>query len=284
MDQYLNGGPFSDRAHIFSIACNSLRNIQNGSKSESIIMGGGSGSGKTTNAFHLMRFLTTESRSKKVTCDHINALQIILNRLGSAQTLKNESSTRFGYAVRFLYKSGVLQGFKLDQVLPLEISRLILQRNSEKSFAVLYQLCEGLPDKEKFGITDSKQFFYLNQGKSNAQNQVENDSFKEFNSALKTIGFSEHQRSIIYKLLSTVLHLGNVYFKTVINSEGSESVEIANESELKWVSHLLEVDIQDLKNLLLTQKEIMKPENEYDDSEKTKTVSVSSIDKALDIR
>ena len=65
-------------------------------------------------------------------------------------------------------------------------------------------------------------------------------------------------------------------------SDGGEIVEIANESELKWISHLLEVDVKDLKKVFLTTSQ-----SKSDDLEGRPLLhyqAVTSIEKALDIR
>lgn len=286
VDQYINNGPFSDQAHVFSISNNALKNIKNGSKSETIIVNGDSGSGKTTNAFHMMRYIALSGRNKDINCTHISAIQVVLNRLSSAKTLKCGNSTRCGYLIKFLYKNNMLRGFNLKSILPLEIGRLTLQKNGERSFSIFYQLCEGLDDilKEQYGLKDAKNYFYLNQGRIHLNKAVESEKFDEFHQSLKILGFSDHQRELIYKLLSVILHLGNIYFKNTMTTEGNDIVEIANESELKMISHLLSVDYDDLKNIFLTQTEPSKPEDDYSDNPKIKTIPIKSIEKALDIR
>uniref|UniRef100_A0AC34GW55 Myosin motor domain-containing protein n=1 Tax=Panagrolaimus sp. ES5 TaxID=591445 RepID=A0AC34GW55_9BILA len=71
VEQYLKNGPFANETHIFSVANQALRNVNNGSSQETMLFSGNSGSGKTTNAFHTMQFLAAASNKKKVTCDHV---------------------------------------------------------------------------------------------------------------------------------------------------------------------------------------------------------------------
>uniref|UniRef100_A0AC34Q1U1 Uncharacterized protein n=1 Tax=Panagrolaimus sp. JU765 TaxID=591449 RepID=A0AC34Q1U1_9BILA len=282
VDQYLNGGPFSSSAHIFSVGCILLNNIKKGSKKEFVVLTGNSGSGKTVNAYHLMRFLSSAAKNEKITSKHISALQIILDRFAGAKTLRSNNSTRCAILYQYFYQNSYLKGMKLSCVLPLELNRLVLQKSGEGNFSIFYQLCAGLTfdDREKLGIKGANQFFYLNQGKSNIVVQNEAELFAEFDAAMKYIKFSEHQRNIVYKLLAVILHLGNLYFRE--SPTNSDIVEVANESELKWIAFLLEVDVEKLRNLLLMQTK--KCKDEYNENVIYENVPVTSIDKALDIR
>uniref|UniRef100_A0A7E4VMD7 Myosin motor domain-containing protein n=1 Tax=Panagrellus redivivus TaxID=6233 RepID=A0A7E4VMD7_PANRE len=283
IEQYYKNGPFSDKAHIFSTANEALKNVQNGSTNENIVFGGTSGSGKTTNAFHVMRFLTTVARNKQITCQHINALQTIFESLGVAKTIKNDKATRFGYAVQFLYKKGELSGLNVTGVLPLEVGKLTSHRAGESSFPILYQLCHGLnaEKKDKLGLKDASKYFYLNQVENRKPAVSYAEDHVRFEAALKTIGFSENQSDIIYRLLAVVLHVGNIYFKSKTIAGGKQTIEIANESELKWIAHLLEIDWLELKTVFLSSP--VKSDNDLDDAPPQPAV-VTSIDKVLDIR
>ena len=54
-------------------------------------------------------------------------------------------------------------------------------------------------------------------------------------------------------LTSSVLHLGNVYFHRKQLRHGQEGVEIGSLAEIKWASHLLQIDAEGIKRALTTK-------------------------------
>ncbi|KHJ96968.1 myosin head, partial [Oesophagostomum dentatum] len=210
-----------------------------------IILSGESSSGKSFNAYQVMKYLAT-SRNSKVTVKHIDAIATIFNSFGCAKTVKNENATRFGCCLDLLYHKNVLSGLSLRTTLPLETIRVVSQKPGERNFNVFYELCSGLsPDaKASCGIREQQKFFYLTQGKVAENVRDDAANFARLDSSLEIVGFSDEQRQIIYKTLATVLHLGNMYFRQRRNTEDeSEYVEVSNDVELKWASFLLDVDM-----------------------------------------
>ena len=83
------------------------------------------------------------------------------------------------------------------------------------------------------------------QGKCKTDPLEERRKFNGLSEALSILGFSEDQKGLIYRVLSSVLHLGNLYF----HSLDDQLAEIANPKELRWVSLLLEVEYDLLKDM-----------------------------------
>lgn len=48
----------------------------------------------------------------------------------------------------------------------------------------------------------------------------------------------------------TVLHLGNIYFHRKQLRHGQEGVEIGSDAEIKWASHLLQIDVEGIRRAL----------------------------------
>uniref|UniRef100_A0A8R1HLW9 Uncharacterized protein n=1 Tax=Caenorhabditis japonica TaxID=281687 RepID=A0A8R1HLW9_CAEJA len=246
------------KCHIFGIAKNALAKVSTlSSNSETIVFGGESGSGKSYNATKAFRFLTSQPNSK-ITPKQADAIQSVFRSFGCAKTLKNEEATRYGCSIDLLYRRNVLSGLHLRYTVPLEVSRLISQKPGERNFNVFYEIYHGLNDemKSKFGVKGLQKFFYINQGNSTENIQHDEDHFKVLEEALAVLGFSEDHRTSIYKLITTILHIGNIYFRTKRNPNiEQELVEIGNTSEVKWIAFLLEVDYDKLINFLLPNME-----------------------------
>jgi len=71
---------------------------------------------------------------------------------------------------------------------------------------VFYELLAGLDEEEKlkYGLLEANKYFYLNQGR---------------NCIIEILGFTKQEQDTIFKMLASVLHVGNIYFvkKQVIN-------------------------------------------------------------------
>ncbi|CAL2049495.1 unnamed protein product [Caenorhabditis brenneri] len=250
--------PSFKKCHVTGMAKNALdKIISMSSNAETIVFSGESGSGKSYNAFNVFKFLTSQPKSK-VTTKHSIAIELVFKSFGSAKTLKNDEATRFGCSMDLLYKRNILTGLNLKYTVPLEVPRLISQKPGERNFNVFYEIYHGLNDemKAKFGIKGLQKFFYINQGNSTENIQSDVNHFKALEDALHNLGFSDDHCISIYKVISTILHIGNIYFRTKRNPNVEHDVvEIGNMSEVKWVAFLLEVDIDLLVNFLLPKSE-----------------------------
>lgn len=98
----------------------------------------------------------------------------------------------------------------------LERSRVVFQPTTERNYHIFYQLCAGAPLKERKDLgldTDINKFNYLKQGgpTSTPINGVDDaEEFRQTQHALSTIGISVEKQWAVFKLLSALLHLGNV--------------------------------------------------------------------------
>ncbi|CAD6189023.1 unnamed protein product [Caenorhabditis auriculariae] len=268
-----HAGP-NKQSHIYGVARAALaRIIDNASTTESIVLGGESASGKSFNAREVFRYFASQSNSR-ISLKEADAIHTVLRSFGCARTLKNDAATRFGYSLDLLYQKSQLSGINLKYTLPIEVSRVVAQKPGERNFNIFYEIYHGLHDdaKNAFGIRDLQMFFYLNQGKTTSNVQEDEDRFDALDNALGMIGFSEDHRLNIYKIVSTILHIGNIYFRM---KKGTEYLEIGNSSEIKWIAFLLELEYDDLKNSLLQRS---------GREEGDEPIPIASISAALDNR
>ena len=70
-------------------------------------------------------------------------------------------------------------------------------------------------------------------------------------SALQVLSFSTEECETIYKILASILHLGNIYFHRKQLKHGYEGVEIGSEVEIKWAAHLLQLSVTGIKKARL---------------------------------
>ncbi|CAB4053994.1 MYO15 [Lepeophtheirus salmonis] len=79
-----------------------------------------------------------------------------------------------------------------------------------------------------------------------------------------------------FKVLSSVLHLGNVYFNRKHFRNGVEGVDVGSNVEIKWAAHLLQLNSNDVEQVLTSR---LSPE-----SLREPIIVPMNIDQALDVR
>lgn len=159
------------------------------------------------------------------------------------------------YGYFFLFNSGVIVGGRVTQYL-LEKSRIVTQAAEERNYHVFYELLAGLDQqlRDKYGLLTPDKYFYLNQGGScEIDGKNDTEDFKALLSAMQVLGFTSEEQDTIFKILSSVLHLGNVYFHRKPMRHGQEGVEVGSDAEIRWAAHLLQVNADGIIRALTTK-------------------------------
>jgi myosin-5 len=131
----------------------------------------------------------------------------------------------------------------------LERSRVVFQPLTERNYHIFYQLCAGAPLKERKDLgldTDITKFHYLKQGgpTSTPINGVDDaEEFRQTQHALSTIGISVEKQWAVFKLLSALLHLGNVKITAMRNDAAIDDTDPA----LRTATLFLGVPLADFK-------------------------------------
>ncbi|KDO68495.1 hypothetical protein CISIN_1g0481741mg, partial [Citrus sinensis] len=150
MERY-KGVPFGKLSpHVFAIADAAYREMINEGKSNSILVSGESGAGKTETTKMIMRYLAylgghtaAEGRSVEQQVLESNP---VLEAFGNAKTVKNNNSSRFGKFVEIQFdKRGRISGAAIRTYL-LERSRVCKISDPERNYHCFYLLCAAPPD------------------------------------------------------------------------------------------------------------------------------------------
>uniref|UniRef100_A0A3Q3FDM7 Myosin XVAb n=1 Tax=Kryptolebias marmoratus TaxID=37003 RepID=A0A3Q3FDM7_KRYMA len=235
------GHGLRDNPHLFAIANLSYTTMMDAKKDQCIVIGE-SGSGKTEATKLILRYLTAIHHKRNVTQQILEATPL-LESFGNAKTVRNDNSSRFGKYTQ-IYMEGVISGAITSQYL-LEKSRIVFQAKSERNYHIFYEMLAGLPPNEKrpLYLQEAETYYYLNQGGNcSIEGKDDGEDFRRLLSAMDILCFTPEEQTGIYRLLSSVLHMGNVYF-----AEGQEVASVVSAHELRVVAELLQVSPESLQ-------------------------------------
>lgn len=77
-------------------------------------------------------------------------------------------------------------------------------------------------------------------------------SFQKVDQALNSLKLTEHNKVTIFKLLASIMHLGNVEFKDVVDYQ-AEIMELSAK-HIDYAAKLLNITVDELKEALLYKK------------------------------
>ncbi|XP_076004168.1 unconventional myosin-XV [Genypterus blacodes] len=247
--QYEGHGLSDNPPHLFAIANLSYNTMMDAKKDQCIVISGESGSGKTEATKLILRYLTAIHHKRNVT-QQIAILEAapLLESFGNAKTVRNDNSSRFGKFTQIYMEEGVISGAITSQYL-LEKSRIVFQAKSERNYHIFYEMLAGLPphDKRSLYLQEAETYFYLNQGGDcTIRGKDDAEDFGRLLSAMEILCFTPEEQNGIYRLLSSVLHLGNVFFQPH-QSEGQEVASVVSAQEIRVVAELLQVSPEGLQ-------------------------------------
>eukprot|EP00571_Detonula_confervacea_P013879 CAMPEP_0172301032 /NCGR_PEP_ID=MMETSP1058-20130122/3005_1 /TAXON_ID=83371 /ORGANISM="Detonula confervacea, Strain CCMP 353" /LENGTH=2063 /DNA_ID=CAMNT_0013011021 /DNA_START=194 /DNA_END=6385 /DNA_ORIENTATION=+ len=179
----------------------------------------------------------------------------ILEAFGNARTLRNDNSSRFGKYIDIRFTStGKLSGAKIETYL-LEKVRLIHPSAGERNYHVFYQFMEAASQRERrefgldgLGLGD----FKLLNGTGTVGRRdgvVDGEMHDEMLDAMVTIGFNPETISSLLRLITAILHTGNITFTAThqSNEHGmSDACSMDETHSSVTAARLLGVPLDDL--------------------------------------
>lgn len=134
--------------HVFAIADKAFRDMKVLKSSQSVIVSGESGAGKTESTKYILKYLCDNfgtSAGGALEQKILNA-NPILEAFGNAKTTRNNNSSRFGKFIEIHFdKMCQVVGGYISHYL-LERARVTSQSPDERNYHIFYQLCAGAPD------------------------------------------------------------------------------------------------------------------------------------------
>ncbi|CAM0954276.1 unnamed protein product [Alopecurus aequalis] len=246
--------------HVFAIADVSYRQMMNEGKSNSILVSGESGAGKTETTKLLMRylaFLGGRSRTGARTVEQqVLESNPVLEAFGNAKTVRNNNSSRFGKFVEIQFdKSGKISGAAIRTYL-LERSRVCQINSPERNYHCFYFLCSAPPEEiKRYKLADPSSFHYLNQSACiKVDGMSDAEEYLATRSAMNTVGITEQEQEATFRVVAVVLHLGNINFVKGREADSSVLKDEKARFHLNAAAELLMCDCEKLENALIKRK------------------------------
>ncbi|XP_071617264.1 unconventional myosin-XV [Heliangelus exortis] len=236
--------------HLFAIANVAYSKVMDAKHNQCIVISGESGSGKTEATKLILRYLAAVSQ-KRSTAPQILEATPLLESFGNAKTVRNDNSSRFGKFVEIFLEDGLICGAITSQYL-LEKSRVVFQAKSERNYHIFYEMLAGLPtqQRQRYCLQGAETYYYLNQG-GNCEIPGKDDAedFHRLLNTMEVLNFSLEEQNSIFRILSSVLHLGNVYFEKY-ESDCQEVAMVVSDAEIRTVAELLQVSPEGLQKAI----------------------------------
>ncbi|ORX87272.1 hypothetical protein BCR32DRAFT_324515 [Anaeromyces robustus] len=243
---------------IFQLVNSTYLHMIREKEDQSIIINGDCASGKTELYKAITRhlcYLTRETKKKTIIQSAILKINKVLDSFGTATTLNNPSSSRFGKYIEYQFdRTGKIIGAKLVHYC-LEKDRVSNVPEDERNFNVFYHFLASASSNEQnnFDLTEPSGFEYLSQNRL-YRRCTNDDSLdgRELRSALKAFGIGVRQQAQIFQILAAILHLGNIVFVDAPKN-AQETCDIKNYQLVEFIAELLGVTPEALENVLTYQ-------------------------------
>eukprot|EP01043_Picozoa_sp_COSAG02_P044419 COSAG02_NODE_3965_length_5977_cov_9.580810_3_plen_692_part_00 len=272
--------------HVFAIADHAYRGLLLRESSQSIVVSGESGAGKTEATKAMLRYIAWASRNTDAitgeptgkiastsgggnVADVVLATNSLLEAVGNAKTLRNDNSSRFGKYLELLVAddgSGAVTG-ALMKTYMLERPRVTAISVGERNYHIFYQLLAGLPTEKAsaVGLQHEPTTFRVLKA-SGCMEIVHVDDAAEYTATMESlhaVGASPSDVDTFIHALAAVLHIGNIQFDSI---DDASTVRIMEDcSGLPEAARCMKVTSEDLAAALTTThtmfvgEEVVKP-------------------------
>ncbi|NWV19682.1 MYO19 protein, partial [Origma solitaria] len=243
------------KPHIFAVAEQTYRNVQKQMDpvNQSIIVSGESGAGKTWTSRCLMKFYASVAASVispkgNETVERIEKRVLdsnpVMEAFGNACTLRNNNSSRFGKYIQLqLDRFHHLTGASIQTFL-LEKTRVAYQAPNERNFHIFYQITKGATAEERleWNLAEGAEYRWL----PNSERNLDEDCFEVTRGAMFHLGIDRATQNNIFKVLSGLLHLGNVQFSNPVDESQPCELEDKTKDFVKTTGDLLKIPTEEL--------------------------------------
>ncbi|KAM7391895.1 hypothetical protein PAMP_022543 [Pampus punctatissimus] len=230
MELYMGVNFFELPPHIYALADNAYHTMLTEFNNHFILISGESGAGKTEASKKILQYYA-------VSCPSTTLLNTVRDKMLMSNPVL-EGDAVGGHILNYL----------------LEKSRVVHQNHGERNFHIFYQLVGGGEEDllHQLGLErDCQHYNYLTQGDCAIVSSInDKNDWKTVKNAMQIIDIDEINTNHLFRIVASVLHLGNVQF----DSDSKGHATLNNNAELRWVSNLLGVDAHSLQEGLTYRK------------------------------
>ena len=293
-ESYVNLRSFGDSPpHIYAVAEAAYASLlrSDGAGSQSILVSGESGAGKTESVKIMIGFVAGRNgragaaRSAAV-AEAVVRSTPLLETFGNAKTLRNNNSSRFGKFTQLLFdREGGIVGSRVDVYL-LEKIRVVRQAKGERNYHVFYQLLQaasgtlpgapaegegtgphdggGAPQltREDLGLPepgpDAASGFRFLSGSGCFQADGIDDGawYQETIGTMSAIGITTKEQQQMLRVVSAVMQIGQLTFEIAMGASGDDRGALVGGGECPWLlrcAKLLGCAAPDLQTIFETR-------------------------------
>ncbi|KAH9260093.1 hypothetical protein BASA81_001865 [Batrachochytrium salamandrivorans] len=242
--------------------------------SQSIVVSGESGAGKTESSKMVLQHLVSRQTLKQGSAGNINGLDTrllgtnpILEAFGNASTLRNPNSSRFGKMLRLHFnppmtsqgtdEEWTLKGATVQSYL-LERSRVTTHEQGERGYHVMYYVIAGsrlkCPSMLDLGLEQGAgKFRYTSPIHPKYDDEWDNGFVSELTEAMVAVGFSDQDQRGVWSIVAGVIHMGNIEFGEKDTNEGETSF-VSNSTVLSNTARLFGVTEEGLSKIFCERR------------------------------
>uniref|UniRef100_A0A8C8CU33 Myosin motor domain-containing protein n=1 Tax=Oncorhynchus tshawytscha TaxID=74940 RepID=A0A8C8CU33_ONCTS len=238
IDAYRGRELYENPPHLYAVADAAYKAMKRRAKDTCIVISGESGAGKTEASKYIMQYIAAITNpSQRAEVESVKNVLLksncVLEAFGNAKTNRNDNSSRFGKYMDINFNfNGDPTGGHINNYL-LEKVR-ILRGGSEEMLGSLHLQ------------NDPVNYVYTREGAASTTSNNDRSNHRAVLSALQVIGFSEEEIDSIYRILGTILILGNLQFET-----DSESVQVVGSEAVSHIAGLTTTEPDNVTKSLL---------------------------------
>ncbi|GFS22570.1 myosin-XVIIIa [Elysia marginata] len=200
--------------HIFSMGQVLYRDMLSSRRDQSLLLLGKSGSGKTTNAQHVLHYLIAAAGcvGGVLSVEKLASVYTLLHAFGNSRTSLNVNASHFTQIFTLDFDQSGQIGSASVQALMFEKARVVRRPEGEPTFSIFYQLLAGADSSLRNELQlqtlgDSILFMVPLQKPDDKQRASE--AWTLVLQSFDLLGFSSEEVKSILSVLAAIFHLGN---------------------------------------------------------------------------
>lgn len=255
--------------HVFDIARRAYHKIVSVGTSQSVIICGESGSGKTECTKQILQFIAecagsviNNDRNSDPIEQRLLSTNPILETFGNAKTIKNNNSSRFGKYIEMYFNADCRVIAGSNSIYLLEKIRVVNKSNDERNYHIFYQLLSSSATtkqmRKKYKLGRPSNYAYT-QGTIECPGIDDSNDFAQLLHAFNDIGMSTIEQCNIFQFCAVLLWIGNILFDDTQEVEQGISKDECSVSEvsafaMKTVGRLLGIKRSTLEKYLVCKE------------------------------